>query len=47
MQIFEKNKLIMATQQVPPQYIIGSDSKVNDSLMRQKTKNSGERDYNE
>ena len=38
MQIFENNKLIMATHQLPPQYTIGSDSKVNDSLMSQKTK---------
>ena len=47
MKIFDNNQLIMASHQLPPQYIIGSDSKVNDSLMSQKTKNSGERDYNE
>lgn len=37
----------MAIRQMPPQYIMGSDSNVNVSQFSQKTKNSAEREFNE
>lgn len=37
----------MAIRQLPPQFIMGSDSNVNMSQFSQKTKNSGEREFNE